>query len=272
MLRVMAALGLVGAVLVSAGASHADGASEAARGVGGAHPEAPPAAHTGGFGEPSCLACHNEYAPNLPGGSLAVEGVPREWTSGRTYTLTVVLESEGTGAAGFQLALRDNDGSPAGSVAGTTPHVGVTTRTGADSAGVFVHHTRQGSVVEDPNRATWRFTWTAPAEPGTGAVVLHAAANSGNGDNSPFGDLVYLYEVRIPETAPGAAPSRTDAGRRRPAHASVGRRSDGPPALSTRCRRSRSSRSGFPRRRCRHRRSPRTERCRPHGPTRSRSR
>ena len=66
-----------------------------------------------------------------------------------------------------------------------------------DSAGVFAHHTLEGSRVDDPARASWSLTWTAPDTGERGAVAVHAAANSGNGDDSPFGDLVYTWSGRV---------------------------------------------------------------------------
>lgn len=195
-----ALLPLVGVALFLGGAPRA---LDAVR-----HPEAPPAAHTGGFGEPSCTACHSEYDVDLPGGALTVEGLPERWSPGRSYRLTVVLESEEMGAAGFQLSLRHPDGRPAGTLEPGSARVGVAVRTASDSAGVFAHHTLEGSAVEDPSRATWPVLWRAPAAGSGEAVVVHAAANSANGDNSPFGDLVYLFSAQVPSVSPSRALSR----------------------------------------------------------------
>ena len=53
------------------------------------YPEEPPPAHTGGFGEPTCLQCHFDGALNEPGGELRVEGLPEAYMPGETYTLDV---------------------------------------------------------------------------------------------------------------------------------------------------------------------------------------
>ena len=58
----------------------------------------------------------------------------------------------------------------------------------------YVQHSAAG-VPADGEMAEWTFRWTAPAE--SGSVVLHVAANSGNGDNSPLEDLVYALALEL---------------------------------------------------------------------------
>lgn len=157
------------------------------------HLAGPPAGHTGGFGEPTCQACHAEYALNEPGGSLAVEGLPGAWEPGRSYALTVVLHSTEMAAAGFQMAVRFEDGTPAGRLVPIGPRTAV-----VDSTGVpYAQHAPFGTVPDTPETARWTVEWIAPGR--GGPVRVHAAANSANGDNSPFGDLIYAVErgVRV---------------------------------------------------------------------------
>ena len=42
--------------------------------------------------------------------------------------------------------------------------------------------------------ASWSFVWIAPNA--RDVVMMHVAANSANGDNSPLGDLIYTAEAR----------------------------------------------------------------------------
>jgi hypothetical protein len=150
-----------------------------------AYAEGPPAGHTGGFGEPTCQACHTEYALNLQGGSLNLEGWPEPFEPGRAYTLTVVLDAEGMALAGFQLAVRDPDGRQAGRLRPVDNRVAV-----VDSGGVsYAQQTEAGSRAGHARTVRWQLEWTAP-EVGP-SVEVHVAANSANGDDSPFGDLVY---------------------------------------------------------------------------------
>lgn len=154
----------------------------------------PPLAHTGGFGEPTCHLCHSEFEVNFPGGRLELAGLPESYEPGQTYQVVADLHSEGMVVAGFQLAARFADGKPAGTLDAVDGRVEVT-----DSTGVpYAHQSQRGAGPESPERARWTVAWTAP--PAGGAVHFHAAANSGNGDNSPFGDLIYAVERVV---APG---------------------------------------------------------------------
>ena len=161
-----------------------------------AHREGPPPAHTGGLGEPTCQACHAEYDLNLEGGSLSIEGLPEAWMPGERYPLRLVLQADGTVAAGFQLAIRTPDGRQAGAFAiPDRSRMAVDTVEGPAGEVHYLRHTWEGAEGEGSG-AEWRFDWIAPTR--TGSVVLHAAGNSANGDNSPFGDLVYTVEARVP--------------------------------------------------------------------------
>ncbi len=163
--------------------------------------DGPPPGHTGGFGEPTCHACHDEFEMNEPGGELLVQGLPDGYRPGSTYVLTVMLREEATTRAGFQAAVRYASGSSVGRQAGhLVPLDGRTTvRADAESGTEYVQHTTEGTDVAVPGLAVWSFEWRAPAA--ADPVVLHLAGNAANGDNSPFGDLVYQV-VRTLEPAP----------------------------------------------------------------------
>lgn len=162
-------------------------------GPGAVHPEGPPPGHTGGFDEPTCQSCHTGYALDLPGGTLSVEGVPVRWEPGAEYVLTVVLRSEDMGAAGFQLSARTPDGLPAGRWSTLDDRVAVDVVGDTVPPGAYARQTRVGSAVDDPGVVSWRLVWRAPLE--AAEVWFHGAANSGNGDNSPLGDLVYTTSL-----------------------------------------------------------------------------
>ncbi len=166
----------------------------------GRHVVGPPTARTGGFGEATCVECHLEFPPNLPGGRLMLLGVPDAFEPGRTYTLTVRLESEEMVRAGFEMAVRFQNGEQSGYPAGDLRPLDDRTAVTADSvtAVPYGHHTRAGTSVADPFAATWSMTWSAPSV--RGDVVFHVAANSANGDDSPLGDLVY---TAVTHTSPG---------------------------------------------------------------------
>ena len=157
-------------------------------GVLAPHPDFPPTAHTGGFGEPTCRECHQGEALNAPGGTLRLEGVPAPWRPGRAYRLTVTLRRDSLARAGFELAARF---APGGAPAGVLiPYDTLLTTITRDSvSGVpYAHHTRRGTRVEGVAR--WTILWAAPLS-GRDAVTFHVGAVAANDDNSNLGDLVY---------------------------------------------------------------------------------
>ena len=152
-------------------------------------PVAPPPAHTGGFGEPTCEACHMGNPQNDPAGAVELRGVPQAgYEPGRAYRVTVHVRRPGMAAGGFEIAARGTAGADSGQGAGTwralDDRVAITTHRGV----AYAHHTELGAAPS-ADSASWTLEWTAPAAPGR--VVFHVAANAANGDRSQFDDYVY---------------------------------------------------------------------------------
>lgn len=153
------------------------------------HPDFPPTAHTGGFGEPTCRQCHQGEELNAPGGTLRITGVPARWRPGMAYRIVVTLSRDSLARAGFELAARfARGGAPAGVL---IPYDTLLTMITRDTAnGVpYAHHTRRGTRV-DAAPARWVLLWTAPLG-GSDDVAFNAAAVAANDDNSNLGDAVY---------------------------------------------------------------------------------
>lgn len=161
------------------------------------HPptQAPPPGFTGGFEEPSCVACHVGNAINAFDGHIRIEGLPDRYTPGAEYLLTVVLEAEGTAVAGFQISARYTDGDRRGRNAGALHPADARSQV-TDSASVsYLHQNAAGSVAFGGFGSSWSLIWIAPD---TGdRVTINVAGNSGNADNSPLGDLVFTTERTI---------------------------------------------------------------------------
>ncbi len=155
------------------------------------YPENPPVAHTGGFGEPTCHACHFDGALNDAAGALTVEGWRGAFVPDSSYTMRVVLHRPGMRRAGFQLSMRTEAGEQAGQFTATNPNTAV------DEAGgiQYIRHTPEGTLDIRGDTAVWSFEWASPEAPLP--IYIHVSANAGNGDASEFGDATYQSELVV---------------------------------------------------------------------------
>ena len=158
-----------------------------------AYREGPPPAHTGGFAEDTCQACHFDNDVNEALGSLMLEGVPAVFAPGQQYRLTVSLARPGMAAAGFQLAVRVAEGPArsrqAGALRAVDERVQVTHN--AETGIFYAQHTETGAAASDS--AAWVVDWTPG--PGSSPVAFHVAANAANDDASEFGDFIYTGDA-----------------------------------------------------------------------------
>jgi hypothetical protein len=156
------------------------------------NPESPPPAHTGGFGEPTCLACHFEGEINEGAGGLSVSGVADRTRAG-VHTLTIRLEHPNMAVGGFMLSARFTDGAAAGQQAGSLRGGDGVALSALDDV-QYASHTLASTRATDGERE-WRVEWDAREVPADSRVVFHVAANAGNDDASPFGDYVYATSI-----------------------------------------------------------------------------
>jgi len=147
----------------------------------------PPLAHTGAFGEPTCLECHSGNSLNATGGSLTISNVPRNYQPGQTYQIRVNISKSGQQRWGFELAVRGaSNGQQAGSLAlADATNTQLTTFNGIQ----YITHTTTGTFLGTA-QGTWTFNWTAPTTP-AGSIVFTAAGNAANGNFSNSGDFIY---------------------------------------------------------------------------------
>lgn len=154
-----------------------------------------PPAHTGGFGEPDCSACHSDGEKNAPKGELDVEGLPASYVPGHSYRLAIVLRHPELASGGFQLALRTAAGAVAGELIPASERTQIVTEAGQ----AYLQHTRKGAQADIEGSICWAFEWQAPetAEP----LVLNLAANAANDDISELGDYIYTLEQTLQPAA-----------------------------------------------------------------------
>ncbi|MGD2114050.1 MAG: hypothetical protein PVG07_03295 [Acidobacteriota bacterium] len=173
---------------------------------GAAYSDGPPPGHTGGFGEPTCAACHLGTGEPA-GGRLRIEGLPAGYRPGGRYRLKVILEDPGLERAGFQLSVRTVTGAQAGSLEATGERTEVVT--GEDGTIAYARQTSSGVEPVASHRAEWSLIWTAPEVPAASGgpgpppeIRFHAAANAANYDDSELGDTPYALEATLGATEP----------------------------------------------------------------------
>lgn len=158
--------------------------------------DGPLPAHTGGFGEPTCRACHVEYPLNEGENPIRVEGLPDAYVPGERYSFTVTVKHQELRRGGFQLTFRHSgakDAQQAGAIAlADTVRTAITR---GESGVLYAHHRWRGTDPVAPNMVRWTLEWTAPAG---GDVVLNVASNVADDNNSELGDRIYTLERRIP--------------------------------------------------------------------------
>jgi len=145
-------------------------------------------AHTGGFGEPTCHACHFDGDVNDGVADLSLVGVESSYSPDSLYTLSIVLTRSDMEQAGFQLAIRDSSGHQAGALDTVDGRVAIDRSSGIQ----YARHSLEGTSINKTDTSMWTLNWTAPDTVKT--VYIHLSANAANGDDSEFGDAIYQLE------------------------------------------------------------------------------
>ncbi|PKD42457.1 choice-of-anchor V domain-containing protein [Rhodohalobacter barkolensis] len=151
-------------------------------------------AFTGGFGEETCRSCHFDYDLNMDGGSLTMDGVPETYEAGKDYEITIKLKAEQLEVGGFQMTTRFEDGSQAGEFSWEGNDLMFTPSVSDEVK--YLQHSASGTQKAEDRTIQWSFTWKAPEQDGE-KVILNIAANSGNYDDSSFGDWIYADETTL---------------------------------------------------------------------------
>ena len=146
---------------------------------------------TGGFNEQTCVRCHTGFSLNegrLRGGDLHLAGVPKTFSAGETYFITVMIAHPGQSRWGFELSARHaSTGVQAGQIVPADDMTQV-----KEAGGIqYVEHTSAGTrkgVADGP--VEFRFKWIAP-DPKDGPVFFNAAGNAANSSGDPAGDYIY---------------------------------------------------------------------------------
>ena len=146
---------------------------------------------TGGFNEQTCVRCHSSFSLNegrLRGGDLHLAGVPKAFSAGETYLISVIIAHPGQSRWGFELSVRHaSTGVQAGQIVPADDMTQV-----KEAGGIqYVEHTSAGTrkgVADGP--VEFRFKWIAP-DPKDGSVFFNAVGNAANSSGDPAGDFIY---------------------------------------------------------------------------------
>lgn len=160
-----------------------------------AYLDRPPLAHTGGFGEPTCAACHFDGASPPGERSLAISGIPATYSARSSYIFSLRLSDPNMTVGGFQLAARFASGEGRGQQAGTLTAMDGRSRviTEPDSGIQYAQHAIAEGAADRGGKASWTMRWDAPPC-SDAAIIFHFVANGANGDASEFGDSIYVSE------------------------------------------------------------------------------
>ena len=146
---------------------------------------------TGGFQEQSCNSCHSSFELNqgrTMGGVFHLTGVPKIYSPGMTYPISVIIGQPSQSRWGFELSTRF---SASGQQAGELVPVDATTQLKESNGVQYVAHTAEGTgagVTDGPFE--FHFNWTAPQQ-SAGPVMFNASGNAAAGTNSNDGDYIY---------------------------------------------------------------------------------
>ena len=158
------------------------------------YPEHLPGAFTGGFGEKTCHSCHFDYDLNMEDGKLTISGIPESIKAEKIYSLKILLQRKDLQKGGFQLSARFANGKQAGIFEITDPERIGFTRQVSDSL-QYIQHTSEGTYPESSTEIQWQINWKSP-EIISDSIFFNVAANAANGDESEFGDWIYVKEIK----------------------------------------------------------------------------
>lgn len=158
----------------------------------------PPAAHTGGFSEPTCARCH--IGPvNPPGGRVTINPPP-SYTPGATVPIQVTIQDTTMVRWGFELSARFSNGSQAGSFESREEQS--TVRSAVWSGNVIQYALQTRSPVQASTSFTFTVYWTAPPDHSKGEVIFNAVGMASNNDSGPNQDRTYTVEMRSSGSPP----------------------------------------------------------------------
>ena len=149
--------------------------------------------YTNSPSENNCRSCHNSFALNSGGGSIASASADMTswiYTPGTTYNMSVTVSKAAITLFGFDVEILDSTGANAGTINVTDAAKTQTTNVtiGGKTRTNLTHKT--GGGAGSTGAATFNFSWTAPAS-SVGNITMYYSGIAANFNNSDNGDYVY---------------------------------------------------------------------------------
>jgi hypothetical protein len=152
---------------------------------------------TGAPGEATCTQCHGG---GPTGGTLALTGLPANYTPNQEVSLTVTLTQSSRARFGFQLTAIDDAGRQGGQLTPGDNRTQTLTNAVGGNNRQYINHTFAGSNPASAGVGSWSFKWRAPAQ-SAGRVTFYVSGNAANGNGAPTGDTIYTFNwLRPPVT------------------------------------------------------------------------
>ncbi len=146
---------------------------------------------TGGFGEQTCVQCHNDFQLNegrTHGGVFYLEGIPKFYNPGSIYPITIIIGQPGLKRWGYEFSVRYSD---SGNQAGRIVSLDSRTKIKTEGKIQYASHTRASTdTLYSSGPVKFSINWIAP-KPAKGNVLINATGLAGNSDKKTSGDFVY---------------------------------------------------------------------------------
>ncbi len=149
--------------------------------------------YTNSPSENNCRSCHNSFALNSGGGSIASASADMTswiYTPGTTYNMSITVSKAAITLFGFDVEILDSTGANAGTInvtdAAKTQTSNVTI--GGKTRTNLTHKT--GGGAGSTGAATFNFSWTAPAS-SVGNVTMYYSGIAADANRGTSGDYVY---------------------------------------------------------------------------------
>jgi hypothetical protein len=130
-------------------------------------------------------------------GELTLNGVPESFIPGYQYEFIIVMKHLMLQSGGFQLTVRNIDGTTAGELSIVDKRAQITTD--SKSGRSYAQHSIDGTKAKTKGIISWLIRWQAPTN--EDKLIINVAANAANDDASAFGDYIYFVEKKLKAAA-----------------------------------------------------------------------